>query len=126
MIKFIYHSIFLLAFSLVAKAQTVVQNLLVEQKSHPMGIATSTPVFSWQLQSEQRNIKQKGYEILVASSKALLENNVGDIWSSGIIDIDKTQNIAFNGKPLQPNQYYYVKVKVITNKEEVVWCKPVF
>jgi len=78
MIKFIYHSIFLLAFSLVAKAQTVVQNLLVEQKSHPMGIATSTPVFSWQLQSEQRNIKQKGYEILVASSKALLENNVGN------------------------------------------------
>lgn len=107
-------------------AQTKVQQLLTEQQSHPIGIATPLPRFSWQLTSEERGVKQLSYEILVASSKASLENDKADIWHSGVVASGVSVLIPYTGKPLASNIYYYWKVKVKTNKGEAVESKPVF
>ncbi|MCH5687089.1 hypothetical protein LWM68_24150 [Niabella sp. W65] len=72
-----------------------VKNVLVEQQSHPIGIATATPRFSWQISSGKRAVKQVAYEILVATSKANLEKNTGDAWSSGKINSDNTLLIPY-------------------------------
>ncbi|GAB3417160.1 glycoside hydrolase family 78 protein [Niabella aquatica] len=121
---------FVFIFSLLCQpvnAQNVkVVNLLCEQQSHPIGIATLQPRFSWQLESDQRNVKQTSYEIIVASSKANAEKNIGDVWSSGVVNTDDAVLIPFQGKGLLPNRYYYTKVKVTTNKGDAVWSKPAF
>lgn len=108
-------------------AQNVkVVNLFCEQQSHPIGIATLQPRFSWQLESDQRNVKQTSYEIIVASSKANAEKNIGDVWSSGVVNTEAAVLVPFQGKGLLPNRYYYTKVKVTTNKGDEVWSKPAF
>ncbi|MFT4095058.1 MAG: family 78 glycoside hydrolase catalytic domain [Niabella sp.] len=107
-------------------AQVQVQNLLIEQQSYPIGIATAQPRFSWQLTSDKRAVKQTSYEIIVASSKANLEKNIGDVWSSGQIKSDAAVLIPFLGKALIANRYYYTKVKVTTNKGDEAWSKPMF
>ncbi len=48
------------------------------------------------------------------------------MWSSGKIDSEETVNIPFGGNNLKPNQYYYLKVWVRTNKGEEAWSKPAF
>lgn len=118
--------LFFLLLSVMGHAQVEVKNVLVEQQSFPIGIATLQPRFSWQIVSDKRSVKQVAYEMLVASSKDNLEKSVGDIWSSGKVNSDATVLIPFKGKPLQSNKYYYVKVKTCTNKGEEAWSKPVF
>lgn len=110
----------------IAFGQTEVKKLTVEQQSFPIGIATVQPRFSWQLQSDQRNLQQTSYEILVASSKANLEKNVADVWSSGNVKSDVSVLQPFTGSGLKSNTYYYWKVKVTTNNGESVWSKPTF
>ncbi|MCH5597812.1 glycoside hydrolase family 78 protein [Niabella ginsengisoli] len=116
----------LLLFSYLVEAQVQVQNLLVEQQSHPIGIATSQPRFSWQITSDKRNVEQTAYEIIVASSKTNIEKSLGDVWSSGKINTDHSILVPFKGSQLYPNRYYYCKVKVYTNKGDIAWSKPMF
>ncbi|MBO9617506.1 MAG: glycoside hydrolase family 78 protein [Niabella sp.] len=118
--------LFFIGLAFFARAQLQVQNLTVEQLASPIGIATLEPRFSWQLSSDKRDVKQTAYEILVASSKAALEKNRGDVWSSGTVNSDNTLFVPFKGSSLQSNRYYYVKVKSVTNKGEETWSKPVF
>ncbi|MGN7788077.1 family 78 glycoside hydrolase catalytic domain [Niabella sp. 22666] len=101
-------------------------NVQVEQQSHPIGIATATPRFSWQISSGKRAVKQVAYEILVATSKANLEKNIGDAWSSGKISSDEALLIPYKGISLKSNRYYYTKIRVVTNKGEEAWSKPMF
>lgn len=120
---------FLLLFtfaSFVVQAQLQVQKLLIEQQSHPIGLATSQPRFSWQISSDKRAVSQVNYEIIVATSKTNLEMNIGDVWTSGKVNSDESILIPYKGRPLQSNQYYYAKVRVKTNKGEEAWSKPVF
>lgn len=129
--SFKYAFLFFVAFLLVLQnevgAQDLeVKNVQVEQQSHPIGIATATPRFSWQISSGKRAVKQVAYEILVATSKANLEKNVGDTWSSGKINSDDALLMPYKGSALKPNCYYYTKIKVVTNKGEEAWSKPMF
>lgn len=119
-------TLFFVGVAFVARTQLQVQHLMVEQLASPIGIATPEPRFSWQLSSDKRGVKQTAYEILVASSKAALEKNKGDVWSSGKVDSDNTLFVPFKGIPLLSNRYYYVKVRVFTNKNEEAWSKPAF
>ena len=57
-------------------AQVKLQNLLTENLTNPIGIDVQQPRFSWQLVSDQRNVSQTGYEIIVSGTK-------GSIWKSG-------------------------------------------
>jgi alpha-L-rhamnosidase len=41
------------------------------------------PEFSWFVPQEA--LLQKGYQILVSSDKHLIDNNIGDIWNSGVV-----------------------------------------
>jgi hypothetical protein len=45
-----------------------VTGLSVEMLSNPVGLGTSHPRFSWKLESSSRDVLQKDYRILVASS----------------------------------------------------------
>ena len=101
------------------KAQVRVQNLRCEMLINPLGIDIAEPRFSWQLESDQRNVFQTSYQIWVSSSEQKLKANDGDMWNSGQIASDRSLLINYNGKKLGSGKKYFWKVKAFTNKGEV-------
>ena len=65
------------------RAKLAPANLRCEFKANPLGIDDMKPRLNWLVQSKRRSQKQTAYHILVASDKAILNNNQGDL-SDGI------------------------------------------
>jgi alpha-L-rhamnosidase len=84
--------------------------LRVNHLSAPLGI-DSTPRFSWQLADPAPGARQSAYELQVASSAALLERDLADIWTSGRVASSLSVGIAYGGPALKPSTVYYWRVK---------------
>lgn len=87
--------------SCVQESQITPVELLCEAKINPMGIATMQPKFSWKNEASLNNTKQTAYQILVASSPALLKKGIADLWDSGKELSSKSVWILYKGKTLQ-------------------------
>ena len=113
-----HHFIWSILFFLLFKAGTVfgyeleVKSLKCEFQANPVGIETRSPGFSWQLYSDQRNIIQETYQLLVASSVDLLNMEDADIWSPGEVHSNKSIQINYDGEALKSATRYYWKVRV--------------
>src|SRR6188768_3107074 len=107
-------------------AQVSVSNLRCEMLVNPLGIDVKEPRFSWQLSSDQRNVQQTGYQIIVSSSKEKLQKDDGDIWNSGKQNSSQSIHLNYAGKPLQSATKYFWKVKVFTNRGEAASTEPSF
>lgn len=105
-------------FTTIISAQALnVTHLLCEYKQNPGGIE-SAPTLSWQLQSDQQNVMQKAYQVLVADDLALLQKNQGNIWDSKKVNSDASINVLYSGKKLAPAKTYYWKVQVWDNQNQ--------
>lgn len=95
------------------------EKLTIEFIKEPEGlkIIDNKPEFSWEIPNSAGY--QKGYQILVASSKELINKNIGDIWNSGNVRSNQSANIEFGGKPLSPNTSYYWKVRYFDDLNRV-------
>ena len=120
-------SVCLLHISLVAFAQNITPvNLRAEYKHNPFLDETS-PRLSWELTSQEYNQYQSAYRLIVASSKENLEKDQGDIWDSGKIRSHQTNQIEYQGKPLQSRQKVWWKVQVWNaENEQGKWSEPAF
>ncbi len=119
-------ALFLLLFSFL-EAQTNVSNLLCEYHTNPIGIDIVKPRLSWQLSSNQQNLKQIAYEVRVANSIENLNKPKKVGWSSGKIVSDKSVNVEYNGPALSSNQRVYWQVKIWDNKGvESEWSQPAY
>jgi len=96
-------------------------NLRCEMLTNPIGIDITTPRFSWQASTEERGMKQVAYQLIVASSKSLLEKGQGDLWNSGKISSDQSHLVSYAGKALKSRQQCFWKVKVWANNGEERW-----
>lgn len=101
-------------------------NLRCEMLINPEGIDAQSPRLSWEIASEQRNIMQKAYQVIVASSPEKLEINDGDLWNSGIVRSDQSVHIPYGGLPLKSRTKCYWKVKVWSKKGESEWSQPAY
>ena len=99
-------------------AQVIITNLRCEMLVNPLGIDVKQPRLSWQLSSDQRNIQQTAYQIMVSSSEEKLNKDDADIWNSGKQNSSQSIHLNYAGKPLQSATKYFWKVKVFTNKGE--------
>ena len=117
---------FLLLFAGSLYAAIGITDLRTEQLKNPAGIDVRQPRLSWRIESDEQNVIQTAYHILVASSPELLEQGKGDIWDSGKIESDASQWITYQGKTLKCNASYYWKVKIDTNKGATNWSAPAF
>lgn len=108
---------------LLALASTILLNTSVfagvtpvqlrcEHLTNPQGIDATAPRLSWQLASDERNVRQRAYRILVASSEKNLAREDGDLWDSGIVDSPESVLVAYAGKPLTARQACFWKVRV--------------
>ncbi|MDD6209482.1 MAG: glycoside hydrolase family 78 protein [Bacteroidales bacterium] len=125
--KISFLSLFLfliLLFSCNENPSIKVVNLTCESLTDPLGIDTPTPRLSWQLSSNERDIEQTGYRIIVSSSLQKLNGEEGDIWDSEATDSDNSILIPYTGPIPESRKTYYWKVKVSTNKGESKWSEP--
>lgn len=85
-------------------------NLKTEYKENPV-IDELNPRLGWELVSDIRNQYQKGYQILVASSKELLEESKADLWNTNKVVSSETNQIIYKGKALEKGLICYWKVR---------------
>jgi len=103
---------FLALASLPALAGLTPSQLQCEYLDNPQGIDNPQPRLSWILDSKQRAEKQIAYQILAASSEALLKADTGDLWDTGKIASDQTVQVVYAGKALDSCQRCCWKVRV--------------
>ena len=82
----------------------------VEQQVRPQALATAQPRFSWQYESEEQNVVQQDYHIIVASTLENAQKNIGDLWDSGVIPSNQMLYIPYTGKELKSRDKAYWKV----------------
>ena len=106
-------------------AHTTVTGLRCESLKSPLGIDATHPRLSWILNSRERDQRQTAYQVLVASSTARLNANVGDLWDSGKMDSDQSIQVPYAGKPLVSNEPCFWKVRVWDKDgKAAAWSKP--
>lgn len=90
----------------------VPSGLMVEFIREPdaVAVADSLPEYSWIVPPEAA--LQKGFQILVSSTRQKSEQNLGDVWDSQQVRSSASANIEHGGDPLQPESTYYWKVRL--------------
>jgi alpha-L-rhamnosidase len=86
--------------------------LRCEYAGNPLGVDTPQPRLFWKLDSLERGQSQTAYQVLVASSPAILAKNQGDLWDSRRVRSPETTQILYHGKPLKSSQSVFWKVRV--------------
>ena len=107
----------LLFISLTITAKVSVTQLRTENMTAPLGLDTKVPRFSWQIVSDQKNVVQTAYQIVVTSDD-------GELWNTGKVSSNEQLWIPYQGKPLHSNQHATWRVKVFTNRGETEWSEP--
>jgi alpha-L-rhamnosidase len=89
-----------------------VANLFVEYDPAPVALDIAKPRFTWIWELEGRGRKQTAYQVLVASSKSMLDADKGDMWDTGLVNSEQSSQVTYNGLPLASNKDYYWKVRI--------------
>lgn len=84
--------------------------LRTEYKINPVTDATH-PRLSWELTAASRGQIQTAYQILVASSAALLASDKADLWNSARVNGNTTNQIDYAGKSLSSRTICHWKVR---------------
>jgi len=99
-----------------------------EYLKEPLGIDVLRPRLSWRLEAVDptaRGQRQTAYQVLVASTKALLDENKGDLWDSGVVSSDQSVHVVYAGKPLTSGVQCFWKVRVKDeNGDTSTWSAP--
>jgi alpha-L-rhamnosidase len=105
-------------------AQVTLQNTTCEMLVNPMGIDVVQPRLSWEILSDQHDVKQKSYQVLVASTMEKLSMNEGDLWNSDKVDSKQSVHVKYAGSKLRSRMRAFWKVKIWTNAGESKWSQP--
>ncbi|MDQ0227838.1 glycoside hydrolase family 78 protein [Metabacillus niabensis] len=86
-----------------------VTDIRIEYLKNPVGIDVKKPRFSWKILSNEKDVLQSSYQILV--------KHKGDVvWDTGKRDSDSSVLIEYEGAALNPCSIYEVQVEVWDNK----------
>ncbi len=110
-----YKTIFILAFAMLCALNSealTVDHLRVERLTNPSAIDTQTPKMSWILHSDEREVKQTAYRIMLFTGSE--EGPM--VFDSGFIETDKSIDVLLNGVSLEPSTRYFWAVIVRDNK----------
>ena len=120
---FQYVVLLLCSFSAMAQNDIKLHHLQCEMLTNPLGIDVLQPRLSWQIITNETEVEQTKYQVLVASSAKKLKNNNADLWDSGKVSSNASMNITYSGRKLKSKDEAYWKVKVWTNKGETEWSE---
>lgn len=93
----------------------------------PLAIEKEQPRLSWEVQATRRAEKQTAYQVLVASTKEKLNLEQGDLWDSGKVPTNQTNQVRYRGQRLTARQDCYWKVRVWDREGKVsAWSSPAY
>jgi len=87
-------------------------DLRCENLTSPLAVEGEHPRFSWKLKGEGRDLRQKGYRILVASSKDFLREGKADLWDSGEVSSAEQFGIPYAGSGLGSGKRVWWSVQI--------------
>lgn len=85
-------------------------SLTVEMQDGSQPLATAEPRFSWKYETEENNVIQTEYRIIVASSEENARNGIGDLWDSKTVVSNQMLYIPYEGKKLKSRDCCWWKV----------------
>ena len=100
-----------LAMAASAVGSVHVSNLRCEYLREPLGVDEARPRLSWILQGTKRGERQTAFEVIVSSSPKGLERDMGDLWDSGRVFSDQTNQVEYDGKPLRARDQCFWKAR---------------
>ena len=126
--------IFVFSLTLICLGQSLPEirpfHLKCEYLSNPLAVDSPHPRLSWELDGSivpgLKNLTQKAYQILVASSLQKLESGVGDLWDTKKVLSDRNTHIKYNGLPLKSGQRAYWTVRVWDQKDVSSDISPIY
>ena len=98
--------------SLWAAPSIEVKQLTAEYQVDPVGIGTAVPRLSWIMSSTVEAQVQTAYQVLVASSPALLNEKKADLWNSKKVSSGQSVLVEYGGKALSSGTRCWWKVRV--------------
>ena len=107
------------------QAALEVHSLRCEYLANPIGIDETQPRLSWVVASLDRGEKQTAWQVLVASTPENLTVNQGDLWDSGKVAGNATNQIVYAGAPLASRAACFWKIRS-WNKDDLPspWSAP--
>lgn len=94
------------------------ESLKCESQVNPICVEAQQPLLSWIVKAEGYNRSQTAYQLIVASSPELLNEQDADMWNTGKIVNEQSSFVKYGGKMLEPVQTYWWKVKIWDEKDE--------
>ena len=102
-----------------------VSELRCEYRVNPLGIDIVKPRLSWIMESGQRDQVQIAYQILAADSEEKLRLNQGELWDSGKVESEQSNQVVYEGEPLKSRMRCYWKVRVWDKDGKAsAWSEP--
>ena len=98
-----------------------VVDLTVELQENPIGLDEQHPRFGWRIESDQDDVMQTSYRIMVAPTKTDLDKAENLVWDSGVVSSDQSTFVPYAGSQLESRKDYYWKVLITTNKGDSLW-----
>ena len=86
-----------------------ISKVTCDYKTSNCFVNNSKPAFSWVLESDNTDVIQNSYRIIVKSNDKL-------VWDSGTVESDQSIYIEYNGDTLLPLTIYNYEVTVTSNK----------
>jgi alpha-L-rhamnosidase len=89
-----------------------VTDLQTEGRKIPLGVDREQPRFTWKIKSEDHDVEQIAYQILVASDPTLLAEGKTDLWDSEKINSAQSDMLRYEGASLSSGQEVFWKVRI--------------
>src|SRR5579864_1721662 len=90
-------------------------DLRCEYLLNPLGIDVARPRLSWLIEAVDpagRGLKQSAYRVLVASNAQAMDAGTGDLWDSGKVASDQSEQVVYGGKSLASGAAAFWKIEV--------------
>lgn len=99
------------------------ENLLVEQMDHPLGVWTRHPRFSWRIRTDETDVIQTAYELEVESA-----GEPGRAWRSGRVESRESVLVALEEFEARSAAVYRWRVRGWVNEsdEPTAWAESSF
>ncbi|NJB86569.1 arylsulfatase A-like enzyme [Lewinella marina] len=87
-------------------------DLSVEYLRQPRGLPLrdGRPEFGWVV--PEGSVVQGAYQILVAGSREMIDNSVGDVWNSGRVGSSTSIGVEYGGPELEAGKTYFWRVRI--------------
>ncbi len=126
----IFFLLFLLPFLLSgchSREPLTVTDLRCEYVADPVGMDPDIehPRLSWRLPLLENDQCQTAWQVVAATSPALLDPKHADLWNSGKVVSDQSTQVKYAGKPVPPRTEVWWKVRVWDRHGRVsAWSTP--